>query len=350
VSGACDAAAAWTLLAELGRIPSSWVGAPNRRFLYEPGPRPIRDPAFAPSEAHPHSVEGCALYASDVDGILAAEQAAYVMAERLQPWGAPACDRVVWWNIGRERYLQATTDTRPGVCYALLFAWSALQESAAASDDATPGTLFGHASSWADAWRRRASAGGVVPPDGPHAALELGGRPFPGLPNPFGPLAAIEANGYAGARMVGSDGQLPGSDRSGGAAVDPPIELRPSCHPEGQTECNAEPGLSCYWTDADGGCKPAAAACGARSYDNCLLGSGCGWEKAVRARRGPAIKTRRPGNVAPTSGVCGGMSASPRLLVLPKPYFHGVRSGMRRLHSEPCSRGDDACRTAGYAS
>ena len=59
-----------------------------------------------------------------------------------------------------------------------------------------------------------------------------------------------------------------------------------------QAECNAEPGLTCYWTDADGGCKPAADACGNRSYDNCLLGSGCGWGEGCTGTERPCFENK----------------------------------------------------------
>jgi hypothetical protein len=215
VAGLRDSAAAWSLLARLGHIPSSWLDAPERRFIHDPGrptsPRlPTRDPALAPTGPHPSSPDDCALYASDVDALLAAERAARVMAERLEPWGAPPCHRVVWWTIQREFYLGTLTDTRPGVSYAPMFASLALYQSAAAAHDAPPGALFGHADAWADAWRRRAAAGAVIA-DGPNVRPAATGRPFAELPNPFEPMAVIEANGYAALEWLGATGASRGA-------------------------------------------------------------------------------------------------------------------------------------------
>ena len=214
-AGLSDARSAWEALAERGLIPAAWLDEANRRFLHDPGDRhrrelPTRDPAFAPTGPHPNVVEHCALFASDVEGMLAAESAAVALAARLEPWGAPACHRVVWWAIPREHYSSASCDTRPGVSYALLFAFNALYRSVTATDD-LPVTLFGFARRWSDVWRARAAAQAHIPADVGPPVPALRGRKFAELDNPFEPLADLEATGYATLEYVVATGASRGS-------------------------------------------------------------------------------------------------------------------------------------------
>jgi hypothetical protein len=187
-----DPAMAWQALAERGIIPADWVDDPDRRFIRDPGDAyraelPTRDPMQAPIEPHPSTVAACVLYASDVSGIRAAEAAARDLAARLAPWDAPICDQVRWWTIPANRYLFASTDTRPFVNYALLFAAGALWR---ASPDRKWPRMFGQANEYAEVWSALAAAGARVPEG------RLVDRPFSELPNPFEALAAIEATGY----------------------------------------------------------------------------------------------------------------------------------------------------------
>lgn len=215
VFGLSDAAVAWKTLAERGIIPPTWVDEAKRRFLHDPGDRhhrdfPTRDPAFAPTGPHPKIVDHCALYASDVEGMLAAESASAALAERLRPWGAPPCHRVVWWAIPRQHYSSASCDTRPGVSYALLFAFNALHRSVATNDD-LPITLFGHARRWSEVWRDQAAREAQIPADVGPPMRGLRGKKFVDLANPFEPLADIEATGYATLEYVVATGPSRGS-------------------------------------------------------------------------------------------------------------------------------------------
>jgi hypothetical protein len=213
LTGARDAKDAWYRLVREGAIPASWFDDPARRFVNDPGDRyrtdrPTRDPASARHEAHPAVLEHCALFAADVDGVLAAESAARALAERLGPWGAPVCTRVVWWTIGRNDYGYASTDTRPGVHYALPFAFHALHGSLQEANYAVPSSPFGQAHECDLLWRGQAARGALLPGGGSGPSVPVSsGRSFAELPNPFEALARIEAAGYASLEYSSSAAQ-----------------------------------------------------------------------------------------------------------------------------------------------
>lgn len=214
IADAPDAAHAWRALIDRGVLPASWHNDPLRRFVHDPGDLfraelPTRDPARAPARAWPRTLDECALFAADVAGVEAAERAAAVLVERLVPWGAPPFQRVLWWTLNHEQYQHAYTDTRPGVCYALPFAVIALIASLPAEGRVELGTEAEDAAEWAKLWRAQVAAGACVPQDSYAAALR--GHPFRELPNPFEPLAEIQAAGYATLEWMGSEGEAAGA-------------------------------------------------------------------------------------------------------------------------------------------
>ncbi|HWO23862.1 MAG TPA: hypothetical protein VNO30_34205 [Kofleriaceae bacterium] len=214
IADAPDAARAWKMLVERGALPASWLNDPFRRFIHDPGDRfraelPTRDPARAPVRSWPHTLDECALFAADVAGVTVAEGAATVLVERLAPWGAPPFQRVLWWTLTREQFQHAYTDTRPGVCYALPFAVIALLASLPVDGRVELGTEAENAAAWAKLWRAQAAAGASVPQDSYVAALR--GYPFSRLPNPFEPLADIQAAGYATLEWMGGEGEAAGA-------------------------------------------------------------------------------------------------------------------------------------------
>lgn len=197
IDGARDAKDAWHRLAASQRIPTAWIDDPARRFVRDPtAHRLTRDPALAPHDAHPCEIDHCAMFASDVAGVLTAESDALALAERLAPWGTPPCTHVVWWTIPRAHYGGALTDTRPGVNYALPFAFNALGAALKAAGQASP-RYFAEAKIWARLWNEHAARGTVIADSREAPRQRLAGRAFAELPNPFEPLAAIEAAGYA---------------------------------------------------------------------------------------------------------------------------------------------------------
>src|SRR6185369_8004405 len=124
-----------------------------------------------------------------------AEDAAITMAARLAPWGAPPCERILWWTLARERFDYASTDTRPGVNYALTFAFIALARSLPPAN--APSSMFGHAARCAEVWLAQAQAGACVPRNVSQPIRDLDGVKFGDLPNPFEGLATIESVGYS---------------------------------------------------------------------------------------------------------------------------------------------------------
>ena len=192
-----SADAAWLTLVARGALPASWLDDPRRRFVHDPS-NETRDPAFVPRGPHPDRVEGCMLIAADVPGVLAAEAAARTLAERLAIWGAPSFEFALWWILSRRRYGRATTDTRPGGHYALLFAMNALSRSL--GDTPHPRRLFGEAARWSELWRAQAAADARIAADDRTRAAGLA---FAALPDPFEPLAAIEENGYGSLEWIG---------------------------------------------------------------------------------------------------------------------------------------------------
>lgn len=214
LAGVTDPRVGWRLLVERGALAERWLDDPLRRFVHEPadptGHRPTRDPALAPALAYPSSIETCVLVAADAAGVEAAERAARILVDRLEPWGAPAFHHALWWSLPRTRYDDASSDTRPGVSYALMFAANALCDVMSDRRSLSAGP-FGRAEAWAAVWRERASAGARVGNDSTPAAVC--GRAFADLPNPFEPLSAIEALGYASLEWVVANGA------SNGAAI-----------------------------------------------------------------------------------------------------------------------------------
>jgi hypothetical protein len=216
LAGVADPEQAWRQLVLRGDIPAGWLDDAERRFVHDPGDRysyagwrPTRDPAFAPAGAHPGRVDECALYAADVDGVAAAQTHARTLAARLAPWGAPAFHHVLWWTLPRERYDYASSDTRPGVSYALMFAFNAAFDASSSRSRGLPICLFGHARIYSEVWRQLAAAGAQVPGDSGVAALR--GRPFAELADPFEPIAGIEAAGYATLEWIGATGAATGA-------------------------------------------------------------------------------------------------------------------------------------------
>ena len=212
VARAADAKEAWHHLASLKRIPSSWADDPVRRFVDEPGDpadssRPTREPAFASHLPHPSTIEHCALFASDAAGVAAVEAASRDLVERLRPWGAPPFSRAVWWVIPRHHYDRAATDTRPH-CYALPYAFATLYNVLGARGQAPPFDLLSHGAAYAALWRSEVERGTALPN---FHARRLSCSTFAELPNPFEPLATIEAAGYATLPYMGAMGALSGT-------------------------------------------------------------------------------------------------------------------------------------------
>jgi hypothetical protein len=190
-------------------LPASFHDDQRRRFVSHPPSssrysEPIRDPVFAEHAPQPQTVEQCALLAADIEAVLRAEAAAFRLAERLLPWGAPPCDRVLWWFIPASSYGYASQDTRPGVHYAMLSACNALAEACSEAD-----SLFGRGELWSQRWQAQASAGARIPRQH-DPSPDLLGRRFSELPNPFEALAALEATGYAALEYVGATGRARG--------------------------------------------------------------------------------------------------------------------------------------------
>jgi hypothetical protein len=209
-----DPAHAWRLLVERGELPASWLDEPRRRFVHDPGDRmyserPTRDPVRAPAHACPSSIEECALFASDVAGVEAAEAAVRLLVERLAPWGAPQFHHVLWWTIPREHWGYAFTDTRPGVSYSLPFAINAVFDTAPAGVRDALLAQVHDAAVLAEQWRAQAAAGARVSANSHIAALR--GRALAELPNPFEALAAIQAAGYETLEWIGAEGPSKGA-------------------------------------------------------------------------------------------------------------------------------------------
>lgn len=85
---------AWNALVSAGLCPRSWLAHPSRCFriasnLFLPSP----PDAFS---EHPASVDACVAFASDVSGVLVAEELAYEINRRMVPWGVLPCTRVAW--------------------------------------------------------------------------------------------------------------------------------------------------------------------------------------------------------------------------------------------------------------
>jgi hypothetical protein len=188
----------------------------GRHFVFDPGDRhpgnlyepsePTRDPALRPTAAHPSTIEGCALLASDVDGILMAEPAARILIERLEPWCAATCERIVWWTLPRSRFDDVSTDTRPGVIYALPLAFASLSRAAANLGAERPMSFLEQAALCAATWNTLARTNAPIPDEvaprrSPH-------RTFAALANPFEPLAAIVATGYSTLAYFGRPGTI----------------------------------------------------------------------------------------------------------------------------------------------
>jgi len=164
---------------------------------------------YEPRGALPELVEHCALLAADVPGVAAAEAAARSLAACLRPWGAPPFTFALWWFLPPGRLSYATHDTRPGVHYALMFAVNALVDTLRAQHAPLPAhLLLGYAAQWSALWRDQAAAGAVV---APAARLPSAGTPFAALPDPFAPLAALEATGYATLEWIGATGDARGA-------------------------------------------------------------------------------------------------------------------------------------------
>jgi hypothetical protein len=203
-----SAAEAWRQLVGSGALPAGSLDDPGRRFVHERS-NDCRDPIREPRGAQPERLEHCALIAADMPGIAAAEAAARLLAERLRPWGAPPLAFVLWWFLPPDRLRYATHDTRPGVHYALMFAANALTDTLRGGNTPPPAhLLLGYAAQWSALWRDQAAAGAVVRPD---ARLPTAGMPFATLPDPFEPLAALEATGYVTLEWIGATGDARGA-------------------------------------------------------------------------------------------------------------------------------------------
>lgn len=220
VESAASPSAAWRQLARASLLPSSWLDDPARRFVHIGDEPHARDPAFVPRGPHPARVAQCALIAADVPGVLAAEAAARTLVERLAPWGAPGFRFALWIFMRRDRAAYASTDTRPGVHYALMFATNALALSARAAGvcDSFPTDLAAASA----LWQSQSASGAVVPAPlqqmlVPYPASTPGTRaPAPGirfadLPDPFEALALLVATGYLALEWIGATGDAVGA-------------------------------------------------------------------------------------------------------------------------------------------
>ncbi len=207
-AGLDDPREAWARLVDERVLPRDWLDDPRRRFVLDPPHEPTREPAFHPCGPHPVTVEQCALHAADVEGMVVAEHAARELTRRLAPFGAPPCERIRWWAISRTHHDYASSDTRPGVSYALVDAFSILH----AIDDRPPGPadrLFGFGRYWAQVWERVAAAGRRIRPT--RSSTMTAGRRFAELDNPFAPLADLEAAGYATLEYTSAAGESRGA-------------------------------------------------------------------------------------------------------------------------------------------
>lgn len=240
-----DPRRAWSALRRAGLVPPHWVGSKERRFLRDPPVwRPWGDDDHTTT---PPTVAACLALASDPDGAEAAETLASVVAERLAPWDLDfkrppreRLDRVLRQFAGvrlprrvlHPRFLWRCVSPR---------AWTTCNDYAVRPHEAAHLALGGaaflkpgdrlDASHWgpsclptslkdrvgsgvarlvedhiagARTWNTAAERDSVVPPDS--AALRsvllafppaLVGRRFAELPDPFEPLLALWATGYA---------------------------------------------------------------------------------------------------------------------------------------------------------
>jgi len=204
-----DPARAWQRLVDEEVVPRNWLDHSRRRFVLDPGDGsagPTRDPAIAPLSSHPQTALQCALFAADVRAMLAAESAARVLSARLEPWGNPPYARIVWWSIPQRHYARVSSDTRPNASYALAFAFGALFDTLRDDEkESLPRSFLGHAQVWSSVWAGRSNEG-IRVPEGP-----MFGHTFSQLPNPFEPLARIEATGYATLEYASGMGSATGN-------------------------------------------------------------------------------------------------------------------------------------------
>jgi hypothetical protein len=95
LTGLTCAETAWRRLIDRGLVPRAWLDHPTRDFC-EPHDVSARG-------RRPSSIAACRALASDVDGVEAAEAHLLEAVRRLEPWGAPSVERVVWCVGGSPR-------------------------------------------------------------------------------------------------------------------------------------------------------------------------------------------------------------------------------------------------------
>jgi hypothetical protein len=203
VRGSQSPRSAWAALASAGVIPNDWVENEQRRFIDLDGSE----------HAEPTTLSACVALATDVKGILEAEELARKFITRLRPWGTIDSTRLSWkvWPepsvlriVRGEAYVKASTlasDVARGHApkkkkegYGLLgrrFIEASVQ---GAQRDA-------------ELWRQAQDRDDVVPNTSSYtnAPDPLAGTPIRSLPNPFEPAVELYRTGYA---IDGSDERL----------------------------------------------------------------------------------------------------------------------------------------------
>jgi hypothetical protein len=239
VKGVDSARRAWSALDRAGLVPAHWVGGRDRRFIRDP--LEWRIPGDRDHAATPPSIAACVAFASDPDGAAAAEALASVVAARLAPWalGLPRPRRGALGHVFRE-FMGRQPPPPVHACPRILWrcasprAWKPYHDYALRPREALHlagcGTGFG-LTRWrpwclpaalrrrvglcvarlveaqvdgARAWDEAVTLDRIVPPDSAwlRSVLlkfppALVGQRFSGLADPFAPLMALWATGYA---------------------------------------------------------------------------------------------------------------------------------------------------------
>lgn len=195
--GTDPGASVWARAIRAGQIPASWADDPARRFratraelrsiegIGSPKPHALPSPATA---------RAALLFASDPEGLLAAERHAKQLVSRLEAWGGPPVTKVVWRLAGNP---VAATRAKPRSLGALAPAVARLRAALGGTqriyEPAHPHHRFQVVVDALHGSRRwQLIANSEISTHEP----ALMGRIFAELPNPFEPWLALALTGY----------------------------------------------------------------------------------------------------------------------------------------------------------
>lgn len=203
----------WATLAAKGVIPEAWRDDPARRFACPVCFRARRHAALHPSSwnrrpsstcplcrgvalAAPATCADCVVFASDPEGVAAAEARVRELAVALAPWGARPPGVLVWRTRATPRAVTCAPLRNACEAAALALRRPGEPPPSLATEDARR-----------EVWREAIAAGLDV-------GARTGGPPSPtgmsfaALPDPFVHLSALAAQGYALEELTERDAVL----------------------------------------------------------------------------------------------------------------------------------------------